>query len=117
MSTQLNQAPVEDDLLELLDRTASAGGADDLFRDAFREACRVDAELHDGQVHPSRVNQRLRAVLGDQFNPRQLSGAWSWASSRNGFLDNTEDPAPIDPSVSKGNGNKTVTLRRWRDAA
>jgi hypothetical protein len=125
MSTHLNQAAVaEPDLLQLLERTAGSAGdggdgglSDDQFKAAFREACRIDADTHDGEVHPSRVNKLLRERLGEAFNSRQLSGAWAGACSKNGFLDNTKDDAPIDPAVSRGNGNKTVTLRRWRTTA
>ena len=86
------------------------------FADAFRAACHDDARAHGGLVHPSRVSALLHERLGD-FDPRRFSASWAPACGRDGFLDKTDQSEPIDPGVSKGNGNKLVRLRRWRGAA
>lgn len=83
------------------------------FADAFRDACETDARANLGMVHPSRVSALLHAAVGN-FDPRRFSAMWSPACGRDGFLDKTAELAPIDPTVSKGNGNKMVRLRRWR---
>ena len=113
--TTLATSPVPDpDQLALL--------ADDLtplgrpFAEAFRDACRMDALTHGGEVHPSRVSALLHAAVGD-FDPRRFSAMWAPACGRDGFLDKTDRLAPIDPGVSKGNGNKSVRLRMWRVTA
>ena len=83
--------------------------------DDFRAACRADAEAHDGWVHPSRVSALLHDRFGE-INPQSLSAKWAPACGPNGFLDKTNESAPIDPTHSRGNGNKDVLLRRWRVA-
>src|SRR5690606_18043112 len=81
--------------------------------DRFREACRIEAATNRGWVHPSRVAARLRADDPD-LDPRRLSALWSTATAKAGYLDNTEHYRQIDGAVSKGNGNKSVRLRKWR---
>lgn len=83
------------------------------FADAFRDACREDADAHGGYVHPSRVSALLHESVGD-FSSRRFSAMWSPACGREGYLDKTDQLAPIDPEHSRGNGNKDVRLRRWR---
>lgn len=112
--TTLAATPVDPDQLDLLalvtDNETPLGS---LHRDDFRAACMVDAAHHQGWVHPSRVS----AILHDRFgeiNPRALSAQWAPACGPNGFLDKSDEWAPIDPEHSKGNGGKTVRLRRLR---
>lgn len=110
--TSLSTRPVEnpDELALFGDNWTSLGKP---FADAFRDACKADADANDGWVHPSRVSALLHKEFGD-FNPRQFSASWAPACGREGYLDKTDRKAPIDPSVSKGNGNKDIKLRRWR---
>lgn len=86
------------------------------FADAFEAACRADAERHDGWVNPNHVRSLLIAEFGeDGYNPRQLSALWSKASSRDGFLTTHRDVlVPIAGAGSRGNGGKSVPMRRWR---
>lgn len=112
--TTLAAVPVDPnqlDLLSLVADTETPLGS--LHADDFRHACYFDAVNNDGWVHPSRVSAALTRRFGE-FNPRWFSAQWAPACGPNGFLDKTEVEAPIDSSVSKGNGNKTVKLRRWR---
>lgn len=82
------------------------------FADAFRDACRADALAHDGWVSPNRV--RLALLEHPDYAPRQFSALWGTACSRDGYLDKTDVWVPIDGDGSRGNGNKSVRLRRWR---
>jgi len=110
--THLATTPVPDpDQLALIADDMTVIGKP--FADAFRDACLADAIAHDGKVHPSRVSALLTRHYGD-FDPRRFSAMWAPACSRDGFLDKTDELAPIDPEVSKGNGNKMVRLRAWR---
>lgn len=113
---RLAETPVEDpDQLAMI---ADDGSIDDdanptdLFPVLFREACLTEAEAHDGWVHPSRVTRRLKA--NPDVNTRRISAMWSVATGANGYLDTTDEHAPCDSAVSRGNGNKSVRLRRWR---
>ncbi len=81
--------------------------------DRFREACRIEAATQRGWVHPSRVTARLKADDPD-LNMRRVSALWATATGRDGYLDNTDHWRQIDGAVSKGNGNKSVRLRKWR---
>ena len=110
--TTLATRPVEEpDLLTLIaDQVTTLGKP---FADSFREACRKDADGHDGWINPNRVSVLLREAIGD-FSPQRFSAMWGPACDVNGYLDKTNVPEPIDPTVSKGNGNKDVLLRRWR---
>ena len=103
----------EPDLLALIADEVTPLGKP--FADAFRDACRKDAEAHDGYVHPSRVSALLHSAVGD-FDPRRFSAMWAPACGRDGYLDKTDMLAPIDPTNSRGNGGKSVRLRRWREA-
>lgn len=110
--TNLAYSPTDDyDLLALVADDYSAPGT--VRMEDFREACWQEAEAHDGWVHPSRVSARLHARFGE-LNPRSYSAKWAPACGVNGFLDKTDVPAPIDPTFSKGNGNKASVYRRWR---
>lgn len=83
----------------------------------FRHACWMDAKDHDGWVSPNRVRMWLLDVLeaGDHLvNKRQLSALWSTATARGGYLDNTDRWVRIEGEGSRGNGGKSVRLRRWR---
>lgn len=100
------------DLLDLLADAQTPLGK--VRMDDFREACRQDADAHGGWVHPSRVSALLHARFGE-IDPRSFSAKWAPACGPNGFLTKTSELAPIDPAHSRGNGNKDVRLRRWRD--
>lgn len=112
--TTLAVIPVCADQLDLLDLVADTQTPlGSLRTQDFRDACWRDANDHGGWVHPSRVSAALTRRFGE-FNPRWFSAQWSPSCGPNGFLVKTDVEAPIDSSVSKGNGNKTVKLRRWR---
>lgn len=82
------------------------------FADRFRAACEAEALAHDGWVNPNNVRARL-LTEGD-FDPRQYSALWGTACSRDGYLDKTDQLVQITGEGSRGNGNKSVRLRRWR---
>lgn len=110
--TSLAARPVDDpDQLALIGDDWTPLAVD--MAEAFRDACHKDALAHNGYVNPNRVSSLLRAAVGD-FNPRWFSGRWAPACGPKGFLDKTKETEPIDPAVSKGNGNKDVRLRKWR---
>jgi hypothetical protein len=112
--TTLAAVPVSDDQLDLLSLVADEQTPlGSLRREDFRRACYKDAFLNGGWVHPSRVSAYLHFWFGD-VNPRWLSAQWAPACGPDGFLDKTDEWAPIDSTHSKGNGNKSVRLRRWR---
>lgn len=114
MTTHLAAVPVMDDQLDLLTLVADNVTPLGALRAAdFRDACAADAETHGGYVSTSRVSRILHDWFGD-VNPRWLSAQWAPACGPNGFLDKTDIDQPIDPTHSKGNGNKTTKLRRWR---
>lgn len=112
--TTLSTHPVEDpDQLALIADNWTV--TREVVADYFREACYVDARNHDGWVDPSRVRRSMIFRFGeDGYNPRQLSALWSTACSRDGYLDNTDRWVQITGAGSRGNGNKSVRLRRWR---
>jgi len=82
------------------------------FADRFREACQAEALAHNGWVDPNRVRARLRADDAG-YNPRQLSALWSRSCGRGGFMVKTDRLVQIVGEGSRGNGNKSVPLRRW----
>lgn len=114
MSTQLAAIPVCDDQLDLLalvtDNETPLGS---LHRDDFRAACMVDAAHHQGWVHPNRVHALLIERFGE-VGPQWFSAQWAPACGPKGFLDKTGVMASIDPTHSRGNGNKAVELRCLR---
>lgn len=110
--TILAARPVDENQLDLLSLvTDNETPLGSLRRADFEVACRDDAADHDGLVHPSRVSALLHDRFGE-INPRWLSAQWAPACGPNGFLRKTDLEAPIDPEHSKGNGNKSVKLRR-----
>lgn len=80
----------------------------------FRDACLAEAREHDGWINPCAVTARLKAD-DPEVNTRRISALWSTAAAPDGYLDRTEHYVQIDGSVSRGNGNKSVALRLWRD--
>lgn len=81
--------------------------------DRFKEACRQVAAEHDGDVNPSLVRAKL-LVAGELDIPcRQYSALWGTACSRDGYLQKTGVRVQIVGAGSKGNGNKSVEMRRW----
>ena len=116
MTTALSSAPVEAEQLDLL--TALADVESPLGRlhaDDFQHACRIVADT-DGTVNPNHVSAYLHQRFGE-INSRWLSAMWCSSCGPKGFLDKTDEWVPIDSTNSKGNGNKSVRLRRLRDAA
>jgi hypothetical protein len=112
--TILAARPIDPDQLDLLDLIADPHTPLGKLRmDDFRAACRTDAENHNGEVHPSRVHALLRQRFGE-IDTRSFSAKWAPACGPDGFLDKTDELAPIDPTYSRGNGGKRVPLRRWR---
>lgn len=110
--TTLSTHPLEDpDQLALIADNWTVLGVD--LADRFKDACWREAQAHDGWVHPCHVTARIKAADPDA-NMRRVAALWSTATSRDGYLDNTDRPAKLDGSVSKGNGNKSATYRRWR---
>ena len=111
--TALGTHPVEEpDLLALIADPWTV--TRERFADEFRKACFWAAHTADGWVDPSRVRTHLIANLGPDINKRQLSALWSTAAARDGYLDNTDQWVQIRGEGSRGNGNKSVRLRRWR---
>ena len=112
--TILAARPIDPDQLSILDLvTDIETPLGQLHADDFRAACEVDARTHGGWVHPSRVSWLLHNKFGE-LNPRWLSAQWGPSCGPKGFLDKTTANAPIDPTHSRGNGNKDVKLRRLR---
>lgn len=110
--TTLSTHPLDEpDLLSLIADNWTPLGID--LADQFREACRLEAEANDGLVHPCRVTARLKANDPD-VNTRRISALWSTACGRDGYLDKTKIPAQLDGTVSRGNGGKSSTYRKWR---
>lgn len=83
--------------------------------DRFREACRADADAHDGWVNPNRVREHFLVDGELAVDPRQYSALWSKACARDGYLVVTDVKVPIKGPGSKGNGNKDIRLRRFAD--
>lgn len=110
MTTLATQPVDEPDLLALIADDWTPLGRP--FADRFREACRKDADRHGGWVDPNRVRALLLAEA--DFEPRRYSAQWAPACGRGGFLDKTDRLVQITGEGSKGNGNKSVPLRRWR---
>lgn len=81
------------------------------FADAFRDACREEAIENYGWVDPNRVRARL--LDHPDYEPRRYSAQWSPACGRGGFLAKTAELVPISGEGSRGNGNKSVLMRRW----
>lgn len=110
----LDLDPDQLDLLSLVADTQTPLGS--LHMTDFKVACYADACSNDGWVHPSRVSAILTRMVGE-FDKRSFSAKWAPACGPDGFLDKTDVLAPIDGTVSKGNANKSVRLRRWRGFA
>lgn len=116
--TTLRFAPLDDTEADLL---ALVGDPHTVTRkplaDAFRAACWAEALAHDGWVDPNAVRARVLAEVDDP-NMRQYSALWAPAAGPDGYLDvvTTRD-VPIDGKGSRGNSNKKVLMRRWRDWA
>lgn len=104
--------PDQLDMLELLADDHSVLAK--VHADDFKLACWEDAAANDGWVHPSRVSAILHSRFGE-IHPQSLSAKWAPACAPlTGFLDKTDVPAQIDPTHSKGNGNKSLPMRFWR---
>lgn len=114
--TTLAATPVCDGQLDLLAAIADTESPLGSLRyQDFRSACEWDGFKHGGEVDPNRV----AALLHRRFRnvrPRTYSAWWAPACGKgpNAFMDKTDDEVPIDPTYSKGNGNKKVKLRRLR---
>ena len=112
MTTRLAAYATDDaDLLALVADPYTPLAQD--LADRFRAACWAEAQANGGLVHPCAVTARIKAEDPDA-NMRRVAALWSVATGRDGYLDNTDLPARIDGAVSKGNGNKVTTYRRWR---
>lgn len=110
MTTLATQPVDEPDLLTLI-----ADGYTSLhkpFADAFRAACQSVANSHNGDVDPNLVRAKL--LDHPDYEPRRYSAQWSPACGRDGFLVKTDRLVPIVGEGSRGNGNKSVPMRRWR---
>ena len=115
--TTLGTHPVDEpDLLALIADEWTVHGQE--LATAFRAACwNVGRENPAWLVDPNLVRAQLIAWYGeDGYNPRQLSALWSTATAKDGYLDNTDTWVQITGGGSRGNGNKSVRLRRWRAA-
>jgi hypothetical protein len=108
--TTLATQPVEDpDQLALIaDNWTTLGRP---FSEKFRAACERVAGRQGGWVDPNAV----RAELIDEpdYEPRRYAAQWAPACGRDGFLEKTDVLVPIRGEGSRGNGNKSVPLRRW----
>lgn len=112
--TTLTHSPIIDGQLDLLDAVAAAEGP--LDAEDFREACMEVARRHNGWVNPNHVSALMHERF-DVVKPRWFSAQWAGACGRNGFMIRTDIDVPIDPTYSRGNGNKAVKMRRLRTAA
>lgn len=112
--TTLASIPVCEDQLDLLSLVADAQtplGA--LHASDFRSACEAVADA-DGWVDPNLVSKHLHDTFGE-VNPRWYSAQWAGACGKNGFMDtHREVLVPIHAARSKGNGNKSMPMRRLR---
>ena len=111
MSLHLATSPADEpDLLSLIaDEHTTLGKP---LADAFRAACWAEAQAHDGWVNPNRVRARL--LDHPSYEPRQYAALWAPAAGRDGYLRVHRDAlVPIVGVGSKGNGNKSVPMRRW----
>lgn len=115
--TTLATQPVTGDQLNLLDAiTAINTPLGSLRFEDFKAACVAVADPY-GLVNPNLVSAYLHEHHRD-MKPQSYSGFWSAATSRNGFMDTLRDrQVPIDPTYSRGNGNKSVPMRRLRKAS
>lgn len=103
--------PDQLDLLSLVADTETPLGQDDA--DRFEAACRAVAV--DGWVNPSDVRAALMVDGELQIEPRRYAALWSASAGRDGFLDvHREFMVPITGDGSRGNGNKSVPMRRLR---
>lgn len=114
--TTLATTPVDPDQLDLLDAIADTETPlGSLHADDFRTACEAVADSQ-GFVNPNLVSAWLHARWGE-INPRAYSARWAGACGPKGFMDKTDRLVPIDPTHSRGNGNKATVYRRLRSAA
>lgn len=114
MSVQLAATPVDGEQLDILNEVADTQTVlGSLHKEDFRAACVLDAAKHEGWVNPNRVSKILHDKFGE-INARWFSAQWAPACGSNGFLDKTDVWVAIDGTHSKGNGGKTVRLRRLR---
>ncbi len=116
--TALAVRPVDAETQETLHAVAGVSSPlGKLHADDFRRACEAVAFAHpDGLIHPSAVSAELHRVHGE-IAPRWLSSMWAAGCSRSGFMDKTDVREPIDPTFSRGNGEKDVRMRRLRGAS
>lgn len=112
MTTLATGAVDEPDLLTLIADEETPLGK--LAADRFKGACEAVADQHEGWVDPNLVRARL--LNGDELDipPRQYAALWSTACAKDGYLDKTNVLVPISGAGSRGNGNKSVPMRRWR---
>lgn len=106
--------PNQLDLLTAIADTETPLGS--LRAQDFRDACETDASRHEGWVNPNRVSALLHERFGE-IKPQWLSAQWAPACGPKGFMDKTDVEVPIDPKHSKGNGNKSVPMRRIREVS
>lgn len=109
MTTLATQPVDEPDLLALIADQWTPLAVE--FSDKFRAACERVAGRHNGWVDPNLV----RAELLDEpdYEPRRYAAQWSPACGRGGFLVKTDVLVPISGDGSRGNGGKSVPLRKW----
>lgn len=114
--TTLATQPICNGQLDLLTAIADTDTPLGSLRfDDFKAACIAVADPY-GLVNPNLVSAYLHEHHRD-MKPQSYSGFWSAATSRNGFMDTLRDrQVPIDPTYSRGNGNKSVPMRRLRKA-
>ena len=106
--------PNQLDLLAAIADNESPLGS--LHASDFRAACEAVADS-DGWVDPNLVSKRLHDTFGE-ISPRWYSAQWAGACGKNGFMDtHREVLVPIHAARSKGNGNKSLPMRRLRSAA
>lgn len=117
--TTLAAIPVTPGQLDLLTCIADTSSPLGSLRYAdFRSAYEWDGFKHGGEVDPNRVAALLHRRHRD-VKPRTYSAWWAPACGKgpNAFMDKTDIEVPIDPTYSKGNGNKKIALRKLRVAS
>lgn len=106
-------APVDDttaDLLSLVADTETPTGRDHYAR--FLDACKADANSHQGYVSVNRVRAALTVNGELQIDPRAFSAMWSRATGKDRPMVKTGNWITCAGSTS-GNDGRPYPERRW----
>lgn len=115
--TTLSTHPLEPDLLDelaLVADTQTPLGQD--HYGLFLAACRAVAD-ELGYVDPNLVRAHLTVNGELQIDVRAYSAMWSRACGKDGPMSKTSLRVQISGPGSRGNGNKSVCVRRFKAVA